>query len=368
MNETQHSEQGYGKYDLGLKSFVKSLKVAFIAMVILIFGLLIYFFGIKSFIIVEAQENVLVLRFGKLMEVLDQNWYWRLPKPINELVRIKLNQQTFLVDFEAMPSPKQGPEGPQGKPLEPGRDNYLITGDINIVHTTWKVDYRVTDAKKYYEYFISAMAPFIEKVESNKSITNSLYSGGPVFSLKNILKQVVIKETAIQKVDQTLYNNQKYTEQVKNKFKQTVADLNAGVMIENVSLLKYSPPLKAKAAFDEVSSAQQQKDSEVNKALAYQVETQNAAISQAAIIVATAKNYKKRIVAEVKAETIYFESIKNEYDLSPETVLVSLYNNTLGDVISVVKDKYILYKGGPNSRQEVRLKINTEPKNIKKKK
>ncbi len=367
MSDTPHSEQGYGKYDLGLKSFIKSLKIAFFAMVILIIGLLIYFFGIKSFIIVEAQENVLVLRFGKLMEVLDQNWYWRLPRPINELVRIKLNQQTFMVDFEAMPTPNQGPEGPQGQPLEPGRDSYLITGDINIIHTTWKVDYKVTDAKRYYEYFISAMAPFVENVESNKSITSNLYSGGPVMSLRNILKQVAIKETAIQKVDQTLYNNQKYTEQVKNKYKKAVADLMAGITIENVSLLKYTPPLKAKAAFDEVSSAQQQKDSEVNKALAYQVETKNAALSEAAITRALAQNYKKRIVAEVKAETIYFDSIKKEYDLSPETVLVSLYNNTLGDVLSVVKDKYILYKGGPDGRQEVRLKINTEPKDVKKK-
>eukprot|EP00828_Plagiopyla_frontata_P041400 TRINITY_DN5886_c0_g1_i2.p1 TRINITY_DN5886_c0_g1~~TRINITY_DN5886_c0_g1_i2.p1 ORF type:complete len:173 (+),score=11.91 TRINITY_DN5886_c0_g1_i2:438-956(+) len=71
MNNMQHSEQSYGKFDLGLKSFIKSLQVAFFAMVVLIVGLLVYFFAFEGFIIVNAQENVLVLRLGKLVDVLD---------------------------------------------------------------------------------------------------------------------------------------------------------------------------------------------------------------------------------------------------------------------------------------------------------
>jgi membrane protease subunit HflK len=364
MNNMQHSEQSYGKFDLGLKSFIKSLQVAFFAMVVLIVGLLVYFFAFEGFIIVNAQENVLVLRLGKLVGVLDQNWYWRFPRPINEFVKIKLNPQVFYVNFEAMPTPTRGDGPPQGQPLAPGRDNYLITGDFNIIHTSWQVTYKVVDAKKYYEKFISAVAPFVGK---NAAKGENFYPGGTVVNLQNMLRNVVIKVTAGQNVDKTLYSNNVYTGEVERNFKSAVLDLDAGIVIDSVSLLSYGPPLSAKLAFDEVSSAQQQKDAEVNRALTYEVETNNNALAEATIVLAEAANYKTRIVSEIESETFYFNSILKEYNQSPETILVALYNSTLSDVLNVVKDKYIVYKGGEDSHQQVRLKINAEPKDVSKK-
>lgn len=41
-------------------------------------------------------------------------------------------------------------------------------------------------------------------------------------------------------------------------------------------------------------------------------------------------------------------------------MVVSLYSTTLADAMALVKDKFILSKV-PNSKQELRLKLNPEP-------
>ena len=45
---------------------------------------------------------------------------------------------------------------------------------------------------------------------------------------------------------------------------------------------------------------------------------------------------------------------------NPDAVMVSLYSTTLADAMALVKDKFILSKV-PNSKQELRLKLNPEP-------
>ena len=120
-----------------------------------------------------------------------------------------------------------------------------------------------------------------------------------------------------------------------------------------------------KLAFDEVIHAGLEKAKMIDEAQAYRVEMENSALSEKSVIQAEAENYSKRIVAEVQAESIYFDRINTEYQRNPKTVLVALYNNVLSDVLGDVKDKYIIHKS-TRGNQEVRLKINPESREVKK--
>ena len=361
-NEQEPSqEHNYGQYDLGLKAFVRSLQVAFMIMAVLIIGMLVFFFAFGGFKIVKPQESVLLVRFGKVQSVLGKGWYWAFPRPVNEFVKIPMNPQLLTVSFEAQPNPMAAEGGaPQGGPLAPGRDNYLITADANIIHTRWSVVYKISDAQKYYERVIAALAPFPDK-ENPKEET---YDGGPMVLMQNVLRNVVIKVSATHNVEQTLYNNQGYIDHVQNDFIKTVADMDLGLVIEAVTIASATPPLKTKAAFDEVSIARQEREKMISEALSYKVQQENTALSDKVLILAEAENYRKRIVSEIKSETFYFNKINEEYLLSPETVLVSLYNYTLADVLASTREKFILYKSA-RGNQEVRLKINPEPKQTK---
>mgnify|MGYP001167421310 CR=1 FL=1 len=358
-------DQHYGQYDLGLKAFIRSMKIAFLIMAVLIIGMLVYFFAFGGLILVEAHESVLLVKFGKVQDVYTKGVYWAFPRPINEFVRIPMVPQTFSVSFEAQKNPMQEPGQQQGGALAPGRDNYLLSGDANIVHTRWNVVFKISDARKYYESLIAATAPFNTTPGRKADATEEFYSGGPVVMMQNLLRSIVIKTTATQPVEQTLYNNQKYIDMVLSCFIKAVADMNAGLAVESVTIGAATPPLGTKAAFDEVSNARQEREKMISDALAYQVEQENGAKAEKVMVLAEATNYRKRVVSEIKSETFYFNKINEEYNLSPDTVLVSLYNYALSDVLSNTKDKFIIYKSA-RGNQEVRLKINPEPKDVRK--
>ncbi len=367
-NEHEHhvhgQEHNYGRYDLGLKAFVRSLQVAFLIMAVLIIGMLVYSFAIGGFKIVKPQSAMLMIRFGKVESVISKGWSWAFPRPIDEFIEIPMNQQSFSISFTAQTMPMmEGAPPPQGGPLEPGRDNYLISADANIIHTSWNVVYKISNPQKYYENVIAATAPFADKETAKTVNGEESYDGGPLVLMQNELRNVVIKVTARHKVEEALYNNQSYISDVQNGFLEAITKLDIGVEIESVTLGGAVPPQKTKAAFDEVSIARQERERMISEALTYQIQQENAASSDKVMILAEAQNYKTRIVAEIKSEAFYFNKINEEYLKSPDTVLVALYNYTLADVLASTKEKFILYKSA-RGNQEVRLKINPEPKKV----
>jgi len=369
-NQQHEPEAQYGQYDLGLKSLIRSLQIAFFVMAALIVGLLIFFFVFGGFKIVKPQEEILVLQFGKVTNVLKNDWYWVFPRPINQFVTIPTNAQSFGVTFEAQRTASEAAPGmaEQGNPeLSPGRDNYLLTGDANIIHTSWEVVYRITNPQRYYESVISAEVPFMTPAERKTFEGPDLYPGTPQQLLQNVLRNVVIKVTATQKVENALYRNkQAYITDVESQFTQTVAKLDIGIAIQQVTAAKApAPPLRTKQAFDEVIQAGLEKAKMIDEAEAYRVEQKNVALTEKSTILAEAESYRKRVVAEVQSQSIYFDKINTEYQNNPKTVLVSLYNNVLGDVLGDVKDKYVIHKSA-RGNQEVRLKINPEPREVRK--
>lgn len=367
----QHDPEApqYGQYDLGLKSLVRSLQIAFFVMAALIVGLLVYFFAFGGFIIVNPQESVLVLRFGKVVRTLQNDWYWVFPRPVNHFVRIPLNAQSISVSFEAQKSPVENPEMAEGAPeFSPGRDNYLLTGDANIINASLEVIYTIGNPTKYYEKIIAAQVPFLKSSDRKTEVAADYYQGGPQVILQNTLRNVVIKVTAGQTVENALYKNkQAYLALIKSSFSKTIRGMDLGMEIQEVTFSKSpSPPPRTKKAFDEVIQAGLEKSKMIDDAQSYRVEQENSALSEKSMIVAEAENYRTRIVAEVQSESVYFDKINREYQQNPGTVLMVLYNNALSDVLTSVKEKYIIHKSA-RGNQEVRLKINPEPKEVNKK-
>ena len=90
----------------------------------------------------------------------------------------------------------------------------------------------------------------------------------------------------------------------------------------------------------------------------------NTAAKLRSAIIADAEAYRISVVSSIKSESIYFQSIAKEYIASPRTVLMTLYNNTLSEVLSAQDGKYIL--GTSANSKEVRLKLNPEAPKRKK--
>lgn len=357
-----------GRYESGLASLVKSLKWAFALLLVAIIGMLIYFFTWGGYFSVEPQQAVIVVRFGKVLEpCYTSGGHWFMPYPVHRFVRIQTNQQFFKVDFIA-PSAREGEFAPA---LTPGLEDYLLTGDANIVHTSWTVGYRIANPVKYYTTLATPAKPVdAGKVTPDPTVTDADgFSGtrGPQTMLKNSFRSAVIRATGMFKVDELLASGQgRYSEQVQRIFTSLVEAADCGIVVENVTLNRIYPPGPTRAAFEAVTAASTTQSTLRNQAEAYRVEVENDTLAREAELLAAARTYSNQLGATIKAETKYFLSIYEEYkkSASPSTVLMALYTAALSDAMeqsSVTGDKFIF--GGSSKKSQLRLLLSQELKN-----
>ncbi len=352
-----------GRYESGLNSLVKSLKWAFRLLLVAIIAMIIYFFTWGGYFTVEPQQAVIVLRFGEIQETVTSGGRWFMPYPVNQFIRIQTNPQFLNVDFQAAASLS----GDAPRSLEPGRDTYLLTGDANIVHTSWRIGYKVSNPAKYYTTLATPLKPV-----DNGRVVNDIqetdvngFTGtrGPQTLLRNLFRQAVIQITAEKKVDDILTSGQaEYSNEVEQCFNALVTEADCGIVIDSVTLGQVSPPGATKSAFEQVTAAGNTRSKLRNDAEAYRVEVENDSSARRVEIIAAAETYKTKVVSSVEAESKYFSSILKEYRANPETVLMALYTSVLSEAMqSTEDDKFIL--GTSGTSKQVRFLLNPEPRN-----
>ena len=348
-----------GQYESGLQSLARCLRVVFFTLLAVIIGMLVYFFTLGGYVEVRPQEAVVVLRFGKYLDTHHSGWFWYAPYPVTKFVPVRTNSQKLEVSFIAAPLPSEDSE-PQ--PLEPGKDDYLITADANIIHTAWVVTYKVSNPRKYYERLLTpAMPGAPDELEPD----NGGYPGkrGPQTTIKNFFRRAAVEVTGNTMVDSILYSRKnEYSTAVQREFAALVEMGDFGVEVLSVELTTVSAPGKTKRAFAEVTAAQTTQGTLISEAEQYRVKTASEAEAEKVAILAAAETYRKQIAAEVRSQSIYFNSIHKAYLASPDTVLTALYNQTLAEVLEKQDGKYILGTGTENRAKQVRIKLNPEPR------
>ncbi len=349
-----------GEQSLGVKAFQKSLQVAFIALTLVIIGMVIWYFTFKGYFTIESQEQGLLLRFGKIVKVCPPGTYWELPDPVHSVIKIPTNQQIIEVnDFWFANQSKVIKNKEDDKSILAGRDGFLITADSNIVHTNWVVTYSIKNPKKYYLQTLTPINPYKDDDIIKTENGYLLGSRGPQTLIRNTVASSILRVTAQTNIENILYSHTEYRQQVEKNAFDAIEALDIGVKIDNIFFAeKPTPPKKTLPFFQKVTQARQESETVLTKAHSYKVETTNLTVANCAKIIAEAEAYSKRIVSEINAEKIYFESILEKHKSNPKVVLLSLYTDMLNEIFTTVEDKYIIPS---DSNQEVRLKLNPEP-------
>ncbi|MFA6716665.1 MAG: SPFH domain-containing protein [Victivallaceae bacterium] len=351
-------EQQDTLYESGMKSLVRSMQIVFVFLVVVILGMLIRFLTLEGYFHVQkGQEAVVVLRFGKYVGTFNEGWHWFMPYPIHRFITFRTNRQILPVSFLPAKRPQIPGQPPQGRPLVPGQDAYLITGDANIIHTEWAINYRIINPEEYYRNTSWPQDPLgPDKIEESEIPGPR----GPRTLLTSLLHDAVIKVTASMLVDDILTKQKLfYKDRVLSLLRKSVAEMNCGVEIIGLDLNNVAPPLKTKDAFTAVTNAGTAASALVDKAKEYKVREENNVQTKVVQIKADATVYKTFVVTQAKADSVYFESIYKEYERNPDTVLMALYNNTLSEVLDKISQKYIIPVRA-QGKQEVRIKINPE--------
>ena len=371
--KAERVEEG-SAFSSGLDSLNRSLRAVFKLLVAVIALLLVWFFIFSGFFTVKPDTAVITLQFGKFQNLYTENWHWVIPYPVSQIIRIPTNPQ-YIVTRAFMPANralitdrKKAAEGGAPEALKPGADGYLMTADACIIHTEWSMSYRIANPKAYFENCLTPESPDKPDDSFKGPLGEDLGTRGPQTLLRNVLEDSVVRVTAKWNVNDILYSKAaQYIAEVQSVVAKQVANMGIGVEVVTVTLDIKSPPPQTIDAFDEVLRTQLESETAKKKADSYALEQAALAKSESAKLVAEAETYKKRIVAQVEADGIYFKSILKEYRKSPESVTATLFSQVMADSMANVKDKFIVNTLAAG-RQELRLKLNPEPLSPKEKK
>lgn len=171
--------------DPAQESLVGALHTGFAILRILIVVLLLAYIASGS-LRVDAGEQGLIIRLGRLVTnpetqsaVFGQGWRWALPDPFDEKIRLPGRTATLVIETFSFARPPTD----AGKPLsaseiykdalQPGIDGAMLTGDKNLSHGIWRIEYRVADGEQYVRNVgenLDAVRPVLQRIAENTII------------------------------------------------------------------------------------------------------------------------------------------------------------------------------------------------------
>ena len=266
-------------------------------------GLVLLF---NSFVLVAEQERGVVLRFGAFHRVMAPGPNFKLPWPIESVTKVNATQ--IKTHSESVP---------------------VLTSDENIVQVDINVQYRITDPK--------------------------LYLFGTRDS-EEVLKQAVVSSVREQvgrsTLDTVLGARDALSVAARDSVGASLKAYRTGLTLTELNLPNARPPEAVKPAFDDVNSAQQDKDRLISEARAYAAKIVPEARGQAARIRTVSEGYKTAEIARATGDATRFTQLVQQYRGAPEVTRKRLWLETVQSVLS--QNRKIV---GGDSRQLLYLPV-----------
>ena len=261
---------------------------------------------------VASNEEAVVTRFGAFDRVEAPGLRYHLPSPIEHVEKVAVTTLNRL-DIG-------GTGAPDG---DIPQESLMLTSDEAIVDLTFRVTWRISDASRYV---FQTRAP----EEGVKAVAESA------------MRQVIGKTD----LDSILTNGRGQVQQeTADLMQKTLDSWGAGVRVVEVQIRSANPPQEVVAAFRDVQSADQDRDSAVNEANAYRNRVVQEAKGDAAKIVQSAQGYREQSVRTALGDAARFNSIYSEYKRAPEATRERLYLETMERVLKHSNKVVISGKG-----------------------
>jgi membrane protease subunit HflK len=272
--------------------------------------------ALSGFYRVDADEQGVVLRFGKYTNMTQPGLNYRLPFPIESVMTPKVSRVNRIdVGFR---SSNEGSRGTIGDIKE---ESAMLTGDENIVDINYSVFWVIKDASKY-----------LFNIQD------------PIGTIKVVAETAMREVIARKKIQTILTQGRAEIEIEVQKIMQQILDsYNSGVDITQVQAQKSDPPAQVIDSFRDVQAAKADKERAQNEAEAYANDVIPRARGEAAKIVQEAEGYKKEVVAQAEGEASRFIAIYNEYAKAKTVTQERMYLETMEKVLSGV-NKIIIDK------------------------
>lgn len=380
--------------DAANKALVDALHVTFKLLKLLMILTIVWYFAYGAFQ-VKPEEVALIKRFGKIVGIgpereLKQGLHWAWPFPVDEIIKVRKDKRTTGVDLWFNMTEEErirGKSAMVGESLVPGRDEYVITGDANILHISLIVKYRVGDAFDYISNIPNADNPEVVNPETDL--------------VKTLAESAIIQASGQYKVDDLLGSQKaSFSSLVKKIMDASMQSVHCGLQLEDVLINKIDPPRQVVTNFNEVRNAAEQMHGNIQTALGdreqkmtrtagqgYQElitaierekeltlnndpklpearkqvqELMEQAGGSAREIIEKSLSYRTKLVKSAKADAEYLQALLPEYRKNPKVVLTRLLLSTLEQAMPAVHKWYM-----PKDVYRIRMQIDRDPDELK---
>jgi membrane protease subunit HflK len=272
------------------------------AILVVVLAVLAIWVALDSFYIIQPAERGVVLRFGKYVDTLQPGPSIRLPRPIEQVIRVNVDQiQLVEVGYRS--------EAPKSTILD---EASMLTQDENIVDVKVAVQYKVKSPADYLFHDRNTELTIRDATES--SIREVVGKSKMDFVLKEGRSEVAARAKELLQAILDRYNN--------------------GLLVTSVNLQDAQPPEQVQEAFFDAIRAREDQDRLINEAEAYANEVIPKARGGAARVTEDANAYKAKIVATAEGDASRFSQILHEYQKAPEVTRKRMYLETLESVMS----------------------------------
>jgi len=336
-----------GVEDAGAQALSEALRSSF-KVVKFLMALLVVAFFVSGVFTVRPNQVAIKLRFGKPVgvgsgQLLKPGLHWSCPYPIEEIVYVPVGESRTITStagwYHLTDEEKASGQEPAAQPsLRPGVDGYTLTGDGNIIHVQATLSYRISDPLGYAFNFTD--------------ITNVL---------QHVLDNALFHASARFSADDALYRNQLgFQEAVLSQVGRSIEALRLGVTVEPREVVP-RPPLYVRAAFDDVTKAQQEGDRKVLEAETYARGATNRALGEASVIVQDGVTRGNSLLQTVAADADRFQKLLPRYEEDPELFEQRFLAETWGRVLTNSEFKVFLPRRADGKLRELRLQLSREP-------
>lgn len=242
----------------------------------------------NTFVLVTEQQRGVVLRFGQFARVLQPGPHFKAPWPIETVTKINATQiKTF-------------------------SDNVpVLTRDENIVQVEINVQYRTNDPQRFLFGTRDADA-FLQQA-----------------ALSTVREQV-----GRSTLDTVLGARDALAVSSREQLQKSLDAYRTGLVVTELNLANARPPEEVKPAFDDVNSAQQDKDRLISEARAYAAQVVPEARGQAQRVRTVAEGYKTASVVRAQGDADRFSLVVDAYQTAPQVTRKRLWLETVQEVLS----------------------------------
>ena len=242
------------------RSLAEALRLSFgILKVVMV--VLVALFLLSGIFKVNENEVVLRQRFGRLIPTpLEAGTYLSWPRPIDQAIRVPTStyqaqlDDSFWVSLRPDDRNKTLDQLSAKNQLQPGEDGSLITGDRNIVHGKWTVNYRIDKANA---------ADFVRNTSASTDRLEMENAAGR--RVKQAAERAVVHVIATVPAE-SIIRGSDVSGQLRQQTQINLDELHSGITVGDVLTVQVIPPLSVRGEFELVAQARSRRDAAIEVA------------------------------------------------------------------------------------------------------